>query len=287
MRKTYIPAPDFSTAPPPDGPVNLGHVLKNLSDFCPLNDQGHIAVTRPLPTDEKTGFKMSRRELLSGDFGIFAQILAIFGVGVDTNTSYEKGSDDILTIDRLETITFNPSESYIRDSLECNGVKIFLKGCEYRKPVFMVTGIKIARGASLHNSRIKTVGGKLKVGFSHPGIPVEAGPDIGLKWSRQETVAFEGSSDFVLAIRVKKIRYKKGEIVSSPHYKGATMMDRKTRQAFALDLEIAEEEIEPRDVSSREDMIMIDGTPFDDDDLSTWILPKTYRLDEQDSTVDK
>lgn len=111
MVKTYIPTPDFSTAPPPDGPLKLGHVLKSLKpgDFlAPLNRKGGQAVVPIdaedlMPVDVKLGWRTSRKELLSGDFGIWAQLASVFGVGIDGGVELERGRDDIMSVDRLET----------------------------------------------------------------------------------------------------------------------------------------------------------------------------------------
>lgn len=47
MVKTYILAPNFSTAPPPNSLLKLGHVLKSLKPgnfLTPLNYKGAKAV---------------------------------------------------------------------------------------------------------------------------------------------------------------------------------------------------------------------------------------------------
>lgn len=113
MVKTYIPTPNFSTAPPPDGPLKLGHVLKSLKpgDFlAPLNRKGAKAIvpidTEDLmPVDVKFGWRTSRKELLSGDFGIWAQLASVFGIGIEGGVELERETDDMLTVDRLETYT--------------------------------------------------------------------------------------------------------------------------------------------------------------------------------------
>jgi hypothetical protein len=37
MVKTYILALNWTTAPPPKGPIKLGHLLDDLTEFTPLN----------------------------------------------------------------------------------------------------------------------------------------------------------------------------------------------------------------------------------------------------------
>lgn len=73
-----------------------------------------------------------------------------------------------------------------------------------------------------------TKGAKLKLGFAHPGVPVEGGPSVEVTRTREEGVSFEGSSDFVIAVRVEKIMVDKtgtGAAKTKLYVKGATMED--------------------------------------------------------------
>jgi hypothetical protein len=71
MVKTYILAPNWTTAPPPQGPIKLGHLLDDLTEFTPLN---RLNVPDPPkeyvnPVHTQKGFKTSRSRLLSGELG--------------------------------------------------------------------------------------------------------------------------------------------------------------------------------------------------------------------------
>ena len=110
MVKTYIPLPNFSTAPPPQGPLHLGSVVKTLkpSDILdPLNRRSRrpINANDIQPLDIKNGYRTTRKELFKGNFGIWAQLAGTFGVGIAAGVTYERGSDDVLTVERLETTT--------------------------------------------------------------------------------------------------------------------------------------------------------------------------------------
>jgi hypothetical protein len=224
MVKTYIPAPDFSTAPPPKGPVDLGHILKNLTELAPLNRRSRIQIAADdiLPPDEKRDFRATREELLSCNLGVLARFLGVFGVGFDANNTYAMGSEDILTVERLETIAFNPTDEYVRESMQALPVKIYLEDSEYKAPVYMITGLKIARGAALESKTSKTAVTQLKIGFR---IAAEVGPVVGVSRGTAAGISFGGSSDFVVALRVRRVKYRGPKIVHGLHMKGATMMD--------------------------------------------------------------
>lgn len=279
MAKTYIPAPNFSTAPPPDGPLDLGHILEDLSYSSiesPLNREGYVEIAHRLRPDKKSGFRKSRRELLSGEFGIFAKFLAFFGVGVQAEATFEKDASDILAIKTLETITFTPSKDYIEKSMAVDGVKIHMEACDYKDTLFLVTGLKIAREASLESSLNKKFGGKVEFGFSHPGVPTEAGPRLGVSNSRSEGESFDGSTDFILAIRVKKIRYREEKLVTEEYNEGATMMDDVTRQRQSIILEDTSDEIGLRDIPNSKGLQLAESSDYDGDELFFLALPNAF-----------
>ena len=110
MVKIYIPLPNFSTAPPPDGPLHLGSVLRSLDPShitAPLNRKKRDAIDEDdvQPLDIKRGYRTTRKALRSGDFGLWAQLASVFGIGVEGNVSYERETDDVLNVETLETST--------------------------------------------------------------------------------------------------------------------------------------------------------------------------------------
>ncbi|KHN95674.1 uncharacterized protein MAM_06515 [Metarhizium album ARSEF 1941] len=231
MVKTYIPLPNWSTAPPPDGPLHLGHVLKSLKpgDFtAPMNRKTRVDIDAEdlQPVDAKSGFRMARKELLGGNFGIWAQLASVFGVGVEGALTYERGADDVLTVEKLETMTFIPTAAYVQQTLASPPVQLYLSMRERARSVYLITGLKVARGVSLESQRSSTKGARLKLAFAHPGLPVDGGPEVGAVRTREQGLSFGASSDFIIAARVDKITVDKksgGEAKSELYFRGATM----------------------------------------------------------------
>ena len=139
MVKTYILAPNWSTAPPPQGPIKLGHILDDLTEFVPLNR--HTIVDIPTnalnPVDRKSGFTTSRSKLVSGELGIFAKVLGLVGVGAAADIFYKRDDNDVLSCKHLETMTFDPTASFIADSMTLPDVQSFMQGCKFKAPVYM------------------------------------------------------------------------------------------------------------------------------------------------------
>ncbi|CAG9943830.1 unnamed protein product [Clonostachys rosea f. rosea IK726] len=276
--KTYIPIPNFSTPPPADGPLDLGHILHDLtysSIAAPLNKEGHVAIPDRLQPDKKEGFNLSRKELLSGEFGIFAKFLAMFGVGAEAPSSYRKSADDILTVDALETITFSPQREYIEKSMSDHRVKSRMMACQYREPVFMVTGMKMARGASLQ-SNLHEVDGKSPFGFCSPqgawgvDIPFVGSGDAGNHAGK----SLDSSTDFILALRLKKIFYREGKMLTKEYHKVATIMDHITGEMYSAELESSDDDVGLQDVPFGKDMVLAGGNTHDEDELCYLAFPK-------------
>jgi hypothetical protein len=103
-------------------------------------------------------------------------------------------------------------------------------GLRYRKPVFVVTGIKVARGARARSMRIKGLAVETAVEADAAvwgGVPIAGGPGVGgVKETRRE-VGWEGRSDFVFAFRVKKVMAEKrtGGVKSEHDYRAGAMLD--------------------------------------------------------------
>jgi hypothetical protein len=55
-----------------------------------------------------------------------------------------------LELDAVETEHFNPTPEYISDCLKLPGVEEYLKASRYRKPVYLITGVKVGKGVSAH-----------------------------------------------------------------------------------------------------------------------------------------
>ncbi|KAK8115685.1 hypothetical protein PG984_012187 [Apiospora sp. TS-2023a] len=144
-KPTYHLPPNFSTPPPPHGPFHLGTILCDLDkheQMRPLHPADGRAVTIPadqIYTDIKAGFEASRSRLTSGGMGLWARFLgleAFAGVGARAELicDAEREAADRFTAERLETTFFYPSPE---------------------QPLFLVTGLKVARGLTLSSERGK------------------------------------------------------------------------------------------------------------------------------------
>ncbi|KAL6410591.1 hypothetical protein AUP68_07018 [Ilyonectria robusta] len=190
MVKSYFLAPNFTTAPPPEGPIKLGSILHNIREFRTINRTVQaIPVMQLQPVDKETGFEIFLGQRHSVDFGLIAQVLGLLGLGTSASIERTKDRNNLLSCQRLDTFAFDPTESYINKSMEDSRVRSFLRSSRFKLPMYMVTGLKVARGASL-------------VG-------------VGEKW--------DSSTDFIVAFKVRKIWLDRDEEVK--HAKMAVIAD--------------------------------------------------------------
>lgn len=225
MVNTYIRAPNWSTAPPPDGPLKLGHLLDNLDEFVPINRDAIVKVTNENPVDTKEGFTMTLGKTTTCEIGIFAKFLEMTSIGLNVGVHYEIDSNIILSFDKFDTITFDPTLDYIQKSIELDPVKSFMTNSSYKKPVYMVTGLKVGRQGSMNTSSTTKQGGELDVGVNPPSAPIEVGPKFDLNNTTSEGQSYKKSTDFIVAFRVRRIRYRKGQLEQEAYNKRAEMQD--------------------------------------------------------------
>ena len=236
-RPTYILAPNWDFLP--DGPIFLGSLIINAKNPArSLNRKNRIAIE---PTDitisPKNDWSIRREELLSGRVGIWATFLApMLGVGADSAVHRSRDKDELYECKTLETQYFQPDEVYIAKSLQDPIVKAYTEKF-WNSCVYMVTGIKIAKGATAKTSNGTGLGGEVKAGLdgTPAGVPAGGGPEVKGEKKDKMTVRFGGSEDFILAYRLIRIKPKKdGSFVETDYNKLTLLHDDDKMQAAKI-----------------------------------------------------
>lgn len=225
--KTYHVCPDFDVPPPPTGPIRLGHIIRTLTDPCnALNTDDRVPIDKDY-LSFKDGFKATRTQLREGKLGMWAQVLEGVGVGSEVSYKLERNASDEYTFDRVETVFFIPSDEYYSKSIAAPGVQRYLKNMRYRKPVYMITGMKIVRGGRMKSSG--STGGEtvVKLGFDGKpaGVPVTVGPDVEVSARTGQSDSFDASTDFVFALRLRKLTCKKNDSLRDEEFNKGAMFD--------------------------------------------------------------
>lgn len=231
---TYHLAPNFSLGPAPNGPIELGTIIKNLQNVEVVNDACHLDIPQAkLYCHHKRGFTATRSKMSKGEYGIWAQFIGVDGIGGELSWAHERTDEDIYKFKREDTIYFTPTMEYMKASMEEKDVAEWVEGTDF-EPVYMVTGLKIAHGPSVNMKRSKKWEFVGQLGLQQPGgLPLEVGPKINPSAEHKMEEAWEDSDDFIIGIRVKKLVYKKvwfsrnkrGDLATSDYNKGARLVD--------------------------------------------------------------
>lgn len=223
--KTYFLAPSWDY--PPDGRIRLGNIITSpLKAAQPLNFSSRKEPKQDeLILSDKVGTQWTREKQRDGKYGVWTTFLSFLGLGVDASISHNSGLEDDYAFDRIDTVEFFPTETYLVESMRDPEVIKFIEMSRLRRSIYMIVGIKTVTGAKAKTSRASGLGGQLKVSLDGTltGAPVSLGPEVEANTKGREGFAFEGSSDFVFAFRVRKIKLtRKGEMRGhDDHTKGA------------------------------------------------------------------
>ncbi|KAF2106154.1 hypothetical protein BDV96DRAFT_591532 [Lophiotrema nucula] len=213
-KPTYHLPPNFSTAPPPKGPFHLGTVLKNFEQkeqMVPLN-QGtdkRIKIDTEIYSDHKGTFTATRIQLKSGELGLWAKVMGIQGIGAEANISAARNATDTYSFDDLDTEYFHPTSNYISSCIALPDVDGYFRGGRYKKPVYLITGLKVAKGVTVKVERSHNIEGKISAGINTPDGSVQVGPKAGAKVENTPGYAFTESSDIVVGIQCLKLYHHK------------------------------------------------------------------------------
>lgn len=131
----------------------------------------------------------------------------------------------------------------------------YLTASRWRKPVYMVTGVKIARGASV--TRLKThsssVGVQAGLSTDPSWVPCNVGLESEMSKHDSQSLSFEKSSDFVFAFRLRKITYDKKKPAKSESYNTGAMLgaddEMTSTEPQAEILDVSESDVNAEDVN--------------------------------------
>ncbi|CAF3523473.1 unnamed protein product [Fusarium graminearum] len=232
---TYYVAPNFTTQPPPDGPLGLGTLVENLKDYYPINQGSANRVAIPtdqLYTDVKENVTASFTKTHSGEGRIFARFLDS-SVHGDASLKGKRMDEDIYNMARLETIYFCPQSAYIKKCLKLQDVMDYNEMVGYKHPMYLVTGLKIAWGATILTKHGHGMEGKAESEVLAPAGPIDLqlGATAGASSESGLQSSFGKPADFILGLQVQKLYYKRAFFVGAP----TLTTERVTKNAVLVD----------------------------------------------------
>jgi hypothetical protein len=276
QQPTYHLPSNFTTRPFPNGPLELGTVVDDIKLFTALN-QGDDRVAIPEGekySGSKEGIKASVSKSTSAEIGILARVLH-GSIGGDADLKGKRNDEDEYNIERLETLYFLPRPSYLSECMKLADVQDYLKGSNCKEPVYLITGLKIAWGATITMVRGRDVEAGGSIGGKAPAGPVELTLDTHARatGNSEMTTTNTKPADFVVGIQVLKLQYER-----KPFSKEQTLRKKLVAKGAVLvdDDESVDESSDDVDKNfiviplNDEDM---EGMRREDVDGATWILP--------------
>jgi hypothetical protein len=121
----------------------------------------------------------------------------------------------------MDTYSIEPTPAYIEKSVASVSAEIL----GYGPNLYMVTGVKIARGGEGTHRELQAFGSNIQGGTNAFGayVPVEVGEQLNYSRATHYNQNFGSAGDFVFAYRIREIFYKSGTLKTREYNKGAVL----------------------------------------------------------------
>jgi hypothetical protein len=161
-------------------------------------------------------------------------------------------NDDCYTFQRVDTSQFIPNEEYLQRCIEAAPVRRYLDKSRYRKPIYIITGIKTVTGAKAKSHKSRGVCGSLGIKVdstvkSDGTAPIgggTSGPTIEGRTENKMGTTWGGSSDFVFAFKVRKLKVEQrtGTVRDGDDYTTGALLGCEVEKEGVPELSISTEE---------------------------------------------
>ena len=125
----------------------------------------------------------------------------------------------------MQTTVFIFSVAHCKDATATSW-SCLTKSSRRQKPVYMITGLMIARSASAGKIAMAERGTHTQLGVDIiAGASQTVAPSLDIQRTNEYTLQFDQASDFVLTYRLRKIKVKRGGTVKSTKYTKRALYD--------------------------------------------------------------
>ncbi|KAK0101209.1 hypothetical protein ONS95_012810 [Cadophora gregata] len=292
MSKTYFLVPTRDTVP--SGSIFLGSIIKSpYSPELSINGKNsHLLSALEVIETRLVDTSQQLSKSGKGKTGVWAEFLGGMGIGADISGTWDNTEESTYKFSELITKTISPSLSEIQAIFKEPEVQQCLKDSRFRNNLYMIIGIKIARGADVAISRIRARGGNLNFGIDMTpfGVPIKVGPEFELSREVGHSVEEKHTNDFVFAYRLREIRYRRKTVEDQREYRKGDLMGAGQRNKNGTDGDEstagvgAEVGLEDMKVDQEEEAELI-GLGNGDVDGDGWAADTTSAVDEDGEEV--
>jgi hypothetical protein len=214
-KKTYFLVPPGSS--PAVGSIVLGNVISDPALPTDAVNQRPLAFPLSIPISYSIplkNWKWIKAPAAKASGGIFAQFVGV--VDFEISAHKDKETKREYFCKELETQSFQVSDEYIGliKALPEVQAKILR-----RESLYVITGIKIAKGATVNEEAFKALGVRLATTVDLTalgGAPIKVGPQAEFDRSVPDRLEYNIEEDFVFAYRLEEIFYRWRNVRSRP-----------------------------------------------------------------------
>jgi len=214
-KKTYFLMPPGSSHAV--GSIILGNVISDPALPTDAVNQRPVAFPPSIPicySIPLKSWKWSKAPAVKASGGIFAQFVGALDFEISAHKDNEAKREYFCK--ELETQSFQVSEEYIGLIRALPEVQAKILR---RESLYVITGIKVAKGATVNEEAFKSLGFRLATTVDLTalgGAPVKVGPQAEFDRSVPERFEYNIDEDFVFAYRLEEIFYRWRDVRSRP-----------------------------------------------------------------------
>jgi hypothetical protein len=144
-------------------------------------------------------------------------------MGAEAGIELATSGTDTFTFETETEEWFVPSMQFVQQSIEQPAVQTFLKGSPSRTPLYIITGLRIARGITAGSSVKKDamIGGQVSLDTSGAGVPLNVGPVLQHSRGTGEEVQWKCEGPLVFAYQLARVKPNKADWMAKSYNKGA------------------------------------------------------------------
>jgi hypothetical protein len=212
---------------PPEA-VRLGHIIVDPTRPERALNTPLTPIPAHLPI-YKTDLREYSRTFDTTQFsgaGLLARFLHFFSLGIEGSGGISHGTQELqsYSVQDMHTEWFSPTPAFVEQSMLVPRIFDFLDATDFEKPLYLVTGVKTAKGACVTMVHSNNSGPNTKV--AGPGHALEASYTSNNKTSK--TTKFASASPLVFAYQICEIKYKRTGGWDVEDYEKGAMLGKNT-----------------------------------------------------------
>ena len=245
-QKSYMLLPNFNFSP--GGQIQLGSILPAIKGGDlpdpnrPKNSTFRVPIEANL-TEKERNYKpwtFDSRKDVKNKTALQASISLLTGVGGHISGERSKARELMIDSEHVRVESFRPDKRYLAKALDDDLLQTLARKLS-RPPLYMVTGLMVAHGATVRvcDERGAAVGAGVEADVTSQGVPLKAGFDGEHSRSDRSAVFSATAEPLILAYQIVRLRKKRGELTDQDENKwGLFSDDRDCNDDELLDWEI-------------------------------------------------